>query len=208
MLNPVITIAREYASGGRHIGKELAAQLGINYYDRKILRLASDDSGINEALFGLSDEVPRRAALFRAVKNVYSGELIPPDSEGFTSNENLFNYQAKIIKELADTESCVLIGRCADFILKDRPNVLRVFIHAPMEYRMEIARGYSPHMPDREVKKLIQTTDRQRGAYYSYFTGGDWRDAGHYDLSIDSSRFTRAECVNIIRQNLELFLKK
>ena len=206
MFNPVITIAREYASGGRHIGKQLAKEMGINYYDRKLLRLASDDSGINEALFGLSDEVPRKASLFRAVKKVYTGELIPPDSEGFTSNENLFNYQAKIIKELADTESCVLIGRCADFILKDRPNVLRVFIHAPMEYRMEIAKGYSPHMPDRDVKKLIQTNHKQRGAYYEYFTGSNWRDADHYDLSIDSSRFSREECVQIIKKGLELFL--
>ena len=94
----------------------------------------------------------------------------------------------------------MLIGRCADFILKDRPNVLRVFIHAPMEYRMEIAKGYSPHMPDRDVKKLIQTTDKQRGAYYEYFTGSNWRDADHYDLSIDSSRFSREECVQIIKK--------
>ena len=78
--------------------------------------------------------------------------------------------------------------------------MLRVFIHAPMEYRMEIAKGYSPHMPDRDVKKLIQTTDKQRGAYYEYFTGSNWRDADHYDLSIDSSRFSREECVQIIKK--------
>ena len=123
----VITIARSYGSGGRTLGKLLAKELGINCYDREILRMASEQSGINEALFGQVDEKIKTMPLFRISNNIYKGEIFPPDSDEFTSDDNLFNYQAKIIKELAKTESCVIIGRCADFILKDEPDVVRLF---------------------------------------------------------------------------------
>ena len=130
----VITIARQYGSGGRTIGQMLAKELGVEFYDRDILRLASEDSGINERLFNQTDEKPHKGILSKIVKRVYDGELITPDSKDFSSVDNLFNYQAKIIRELAQEESCVIIGRCADYILKDQTNVVRVFVHAPKEY--------------------------------------------------------------------------
>ena len=202
----IITVARETGSGGLNITRKLADALGLPYYDRDLLRKASEVSGIHERLFGAADERIGLREMLSAAEKVYTGEILPPDSDDYISTRNLFSFQAKIIKELAETESCIILGRCANYLLEDRPNVLRVFIHAPMEYRMEIAKGYSPHMPDRDVKKLIQTTDKQRGAYYEYFTGSNWRDADHYDLSIDSSRFSREECVQIIKKGLELFL--
>ena len=109
----------------------LAEKLGINCYGREILRMASDDSGINELLFHRTDERLKGAGLFGLAKKVYKGGLIPPESDDFVSDQNLFNYQAKIIKELAAQESCVIVGRCADFILRDRPDVVSVFVHAP-----------------------------------------------------------------------------
>ena len=95
----------------------LAKELGINCYDREILRLASDDSGINEALFAQADEKLKSTRLFKIAKNVYRGEIIAPDSDDFVSNDNLFNYQAKVLKELAEKESFVVVGRCADYML-------------------------------------------------------------------------------------------
>ncbi len=134
MKKTVITIARSYGSGGRTLGKLLAEELGINCYDREILRMASDDSGINEALFGQTDEKLKKSPLFRiARKNPYKGGVIPPESADFVSDDNLFNYQAKVIRELAEEESCIIIGRCADYVLKDDPNVLRLFFFAPKE---------------------------------------------------------------------------
>ena len=116
MKKTVITIARSYGSGGRTLGKLLAEELGINCYDREILRMASDDSGINEALFGQTDEKLKKSPLFRiARKNPYKGGVIPPESADFVSDDNLFNYQAKVIRELAEEESCIIIGRCADY---------------------------------------------------------------------------------------------
>lgn len=124
----VITIGRQYGSGGRTIGQMLSEKLGIHYYDKELLKLASEDSGINEALFVGADEKLKSTRLFKIAHSVYHGELIPPESDDFVSTQNLFNYQAKIIKKLADEESCIIIGRCADFILKDYDNVLSVFI--------------------------------------------------------------------------------
>ena len=104
----IVTIARQYGSGGKTIGHMLAEKLGINCYGREILRMASDDSGINELLFHRTDERLKGAGLFGLAKKVYKGGLIPPESDDFVSDQNLFNYQAKIIKELAAQESCVI----------------------------------------------------------------------------------------------------
>ena len=132
MKKTVITIARSYGSGGRTLGKLLAEQLGINCYDREILRMASDASGINEALFGQADERLKRSPLFGILKkNPYKGGVIPPENSDFVSDDNLFNYQAKVIKELAEQESCVIIGRCADYVLRDDPDVIKLYFCAP-----------------------------------------------------------------------------
>ena len=139
MDNFVITIARQYGSGGRTVGEMLAKKLGIGYYDKDIIRMASEDSGIHETLFGRVDEYSSAKRPLFGKTGIYNGELIPPQSKDFTSDENLFNYQAKIIRELAEKESCVIIGRCANYILKDYPNVIRVFIHASWDFRMEKA---------------------------------------------------------------------
>ena len=135
----IVTIARQYGSGGKTIGQMLAENLGVNCYNREILRMASDDSGIKEELFNQADEKLRNNPLLGNSTRIYKGGLIQPDHGGFVSADNLFNYQAKVIKELAEKESCVFIGRCADFVLKDRPDVMSVFIHAPQDYCL--ARG-------------------------------------------------------------------
>ena len=111
MEHTVITIARSYGSGGRTLGKLLAKELGIHCYDRELLRMASEQSGINEALFGEVDEKVKSLPLFGISKKIYKGEIFPPESDDFVSDDNLFNYQAKIIKEVAAEESCVIIGR-------------------------------------------------------------------------------------------------
>ena len=149
--NRIITIARQYGSGGKTVGQMLAKDLGIDCYDREILRMASDDSGLNLQMFGNPDERRRNTFLTRAIKKVYKGEVIPPDSDDFASSDNLFNYQAKILKELAEQESYVVIGRCADFILRDNPNVVSVFIHAPFDYCV-----------DRGLEKQRRNTSRRQ----------------------------------------------
>lgn len=194
----VITIARQYGSGGKTIGEMLAKDLGVNSYSREILRMASDESGINETLFNKADEKLRNSPLLSITKRIYKGQLIPPESDEFVSNDNLFNYQAKVIKELAGTESCVIIGRCADFVLKDHPNVISVFIHGSKDYCMARALERSS-MSEKEMEKYIAKTDKYRGDYYHYYTGHEWNDARNYDLCLDSSKLGFEKCVKAIK---------
>lgn len=193
MDNIVITIARQYGSGGKTIGQMVADELGIPFYNRDILRLASEDSGINENLFVEADEKLKGTTLFRISKSVYEGELIPPDSDDFVSTRNLFNYQAKIIKKLAETESCVIVGRCADFVLRNYPNVMSVFVHADREFCLARAMERNS-MSIREMEKFINKTDKYRGDYYKYYTGQYWWDARHYDLCLDSGKLGFEKC--------------
>lgn len=199
----VITIARGYGSGGRTIGKMLAEELGIPFYDRQLLRLASDDSGIHEELFAKADEKLKKSLLFKIARKAYKGELIPPDSDDFVSNDNLFNYQAKIIKELAETESCVIVGRAADYILKDYDNVVKVFVHAPLKDCINTLKEMTGK-PEKELEKMIASIDKHRAEYYEYYTGRSWEDAKNYDLCLNSSQLGFSKCVEIVKAYLDI----
>ena len=199
----IITIARQYGSGGKTIGQMLANDLGIPFYSREILRLASDDSGIREELFNQADEKLRSNPLFGASKKVYTGGLISPESDDFVSSENLFNYQAKVIKELAEKGSCVIVGRCADFVLKDRADVVSVFVHAPADYCMERAMERND-MSRKEMEKFIAKTDKYRGDFYHYYTGNVWSDARNYDLCLNSSKLGFEKCVEEIKAYIKV----
>jgi len=196
MDNVIITIARQYGSGGKTIGQMLADKMGINCYEREIIRMASIDSGINEALFAKVDERIGTNS-FLKFKSIYKGDLIAPESDGFVSNKNLFNYQAKVIKELAKDQSCVIIGRCADFILKDYPNVVSVFVHASPEYCKQSALE-RVSISEKDISKFIEKTDKYRGDYYKHFTGREWYDLRNYDLVLNSEKLGREKCVDTI----------
>ena len=183
----VIAIAREKGSGGSDVAKLLSKRLEIPYYDRELLSKASDVSGINEKLFGRADERIGMKEMMLAAKKVYKGEVLPPDSDDYVSTKNLFSFQAKVIKELAQNESCIIIGRCADYLLADQPHVLSVFIHAPLEFRKGRVAEYSLSLSEKEIEKKMQDCDRRRSEYYKYYTGCDWKDATHKDISLDTS---------------------
>jgi cytidylate kinase len=202
----VITIARGYGSGGRTMGKMLAEELGVHFYDRELLRLASDESGINEELFGRADEQLKQSLLFRIARKEYKGQLIPPDSEDFVSNDNLFNYQAKVIKEIAEQESCVIVGRCADYILKDKDNVVKIFVHASLSDCVKRLEGMFS-IPEKELEKKILTTDKRRAEYYKYYTGRNWEDAQNYDLCLNSQQLGFDKCVEIVKNYLNIRLQ-
>jgi len=203
MKHVVITIARQYGSGGKTIGNMLADQLGIKAYSREILKLASEDSGINETLFNQVDEKLKNTLLFRVMRKEYNGELIPPESEDFLSNQNLFNYQAKVIKELAAAGPCIIIGRCADYVLAGNPNVVSVFVHASAEHNLRQVIERGAHS-GRDVEKFIQKTDKYRGDYYKYYTGHEWTDARNYDLSLNSERLGFDGCCEAIKRYIKV----
>lgn len=202
--NYVITIARGYGSGGRTVGKMLAKELGIPFYDRELFYLASEDSGINLSLFGESDEKIKKG-IFSPSTHKYTGELIPPESSDFVSNENLFNYQAKIIRELAESRSCVIVGRCADYVLRDFENLVDVLVWAPPETCVQNIveiEGLSEKEAERKIKKI----DKHRSDYYRYYTGHDWNDVRNYSFCINSGRIGFQKTAQAIRQFAELKL--
>ena len=199
----VIAITRTCGSGGTTIGKMLCNDLGINMYDKELLRLASDDSGINEALFANADEDVKNSILYKVSKHVYNGELIPPESGDFISDDNLFNYQAKILNELSERESYVVIGRCADYILKDNPNVFKIFIHASNEYCIQHEMDILS-LSEKEATKNIKKLDKYRSDYYYYHTGKKWEDVKNYDLSLDTSKLGFEKCVKYIKEYIKL----
>lgn len=200
----VITIARGYGSGGRTIGKLLSKNLGIPFYDREIIYMASEDSGINLELFGKLDEKVHKG-IFDPPTKKYTGKLIPPESSDFVSDENLFNYQAKIIKELADKESCIIVGRCADYVLKDRTDVARVFVWAPMENCIKNVMALEP-LNEKEAEREIKKIDRYRREYYRYYTGKEWDDYTNYELCLNSALLGFDKCAECIKSFVEIKL--
>ena len=193
----VVTLGRSCGSGGVEVGRTLAKKLGVEYYDSKLLRLASDDSGISEELFARADEKLKKTLLFKVSRKSYGGEVIPPESADFTSNENLYNYQAKVIRSLAEQSSCVIIGRCGDSILQDFPGLLRVFISG--SYDKCAAREAEDHAI--KLKAAYEKVDRinkYRADYHMYHTGKVWGHPGNYDICLSTDHLTPDECADLI----------
>ncbi|MCD8120230.1 MAG: cytidylate kinase-like family protein [Lachnospiraceae bacterium] len=181
----VITIGRQTGSRGRIIGRQLAEKLGVKCYDKEILTVAAKESGYSEDIFKYHDERPTNSFLFNLVMDSYSmGYPMSPYSD-LPLSQKVFVEQFNTIKKIANQESCVMIGRCADYALRDYPNLLRIFIHADLDYRAEnIAK--EDNISIDKARDVCQKTDKKRASYYNYYSDMKWGDAITYDLSINS----------------------
>jgi hypothetical protein len=184
----------------------LAKDYGIDLYDRNLLRLASEDSGIHEDLFLNADETVKKTLLYHVSKKVYNGELIPPESDNFTSDINLFNYQAKVLKELAEEESYIVIGRCGDYILRDRNHTISIFLTADKESCIahEMERLVCSR---KEAIKYINKTNKFRSSYYTYHTGRKWKDSENYDLCLNTGKLGYENTVKLNKKYVSLRLE-
>ena len=180
----VITVGRQYGSGGREIGTMLAEKLGIAYYDDMLLKEAAKESGLCEDLFRSFDERPK-SFLYSVAMDPYSFTMNHVMPKG-SIEQQVYLATYDTIKKLADKGPCVLIGRCADYALKDRDDVINLFITAPLENRIERVARRNGITRD-EAKERIKRTDKSRASYYNYYSSKDWGDAKSYDLCIDSS---------------------
>ena len=205
MQNFVITIGRNCGSGGSTVAKMLSERLGIELYDKNLLKLVSDNSGVSEELFELADEHLKNSLLFRVSRGAFDGTPIMPESGNYTADKNLFDYQARVIKGLADSSSCIIMGRCADWVLRDRFNVLRVFIGADRESCAELESKRSS-IPLSEAKIKVTEKDRRRSEYYRFYTGQQWSEPKQYDLCLNTDAFTYEQCVDIIISALKVKL--
>lgn len=182
----IVTIGRQYGSGGSEIGKRLAKDLGLHCYDKEILRMNSNESGIKESYFHLADERAGNRLLYKIINGLTPEMGAPSFGSDLVSADNLFRFQSEVIRKLAAEESCVIIGRCADYILEGTEGLIRIFLYADMEDRA--ARIRSKNLYDsNDVVKNIKCIDKERRDYHRYYTGRSWEDVGNYDLMLNTS---------------------
>lgn len=198
-MKKLITISRQYGSGGRIIGKLLAEKLGVPFYDKEIIDMAVEASGY-------SREVIEGAEMKAKSGFAYSLASALSFNEGsigtLSVNDRLFLAQFQVIKEIGDTEQGVIIGRCADYVLREKPGVTNVFIYGEMEDRM--ARAVASYGDDPEtIKNTINSIDKARANYYSYHTGYKWGDYRNYNLMLNSSYISEDEAAELIKDYVE-----
>lgn len=205
-MNYVITIARGFGSGGKLIGEAVAKLLDIKCYEKEILTMASEESSINESLFEETDEKLRGGYWRRKLRAIPKDTVITPMSREFTSDNNLFNIQKKIMNDLVKEESYVVVGKCADTVIQLGTPMLKVFIDAPISICIRnIANKMA--VSDQEAEKLILQTDKYRADYYKYYTGGkNWRDPLNYDIFLNTGVLSVDKCAQIIVNALEVKL--
>lgn len=190
----IITISREYGSGGRFVGQKLADELGIPFYDREIILEASRKSGLSPEFIETSDEKKPRSLLFDVATSLYGSSPMynpPPADKAFFA-------QAEAIRDFAASGSCVIVGRCADYILRDTPGLFRVFIHASREDRVQhIIKYYD--IPENKAEEYLAKIDRRRSSYRRFYTGEAWDMASPFDVTINMSTFDIDGAVAVIK---------
>ena len=203
----VITIGRQYGSGGREVGRRLAARLEIPYYDKEILSEASKDSGIAEELFEDHDEKPTRSFLYSLVTGVQTHGNPSTMYMDMPLNHRIFLAQFDTIRRIASDGPCVIVGRCADYVLRDQENVLNVFIKADKEERIRRIVEYYGADP-LKAEEQLKKADKQRASYYNYYATGSWGHIDNYDLCVDTGALGITGSVDLIAECVRLMDKK
>ena len=204
MENFVITFARGFGTGGKAIASQLAKELGIHCYENRILTLASQLSGLDENIFQEVNEKMRETSGFSSfLRGLPRSRRYISRNEKFVSDDKLFEYQSEIIKDLAEKGSCVIVGRCADYILRERKDVLNIFIYADMESKMERAVTYFG-LEKENVSAILKKKDKARSNHYKYYTDQEWGMASNYDLSLNSGILGIDGCVEMIEKALTI----
>ena len=201
--NLVITIGRQFGSGGRKVGRLLAEKLDIPYYDKELLAEAAKGTGICQEIFENHDEKPTRSLLFSLVTGMQMHGDPGSMYMDMPLNHKIFLAQFDAIRRIASEGPCVIVGRCADYVLRDKPNAVSVFVKADIRQRMERAvslYGVDPAKAEETVRKA----DKQRASYYNYYATATWGDVNNYDLCVDTGKLGIEGTVELIEQYLRL----
>lgn len=194
---PVITISRQFGSGGHEVGEKLAKRLELPFYDKELIALAAKKSGFSEEVFSDVDEKATSSLLYSMVMGSYAFGTRVPGINEMPINDKLFIIQSDIIKKAAAEGPCVIVGRCADYILKDRDDCLHTFIHASMEFRADrIVRLYGES--EQSPEKRLTDKDTRRRVNYKHYTDREWGMAQNYHITLDSGLIGIEKCVDII----------
>lgn len=197
-MNKIYTIGREFGSGGRLIGEKLANRLGIQLYDKELLQQAAKDSGLCKEIFENNDERPTNSFLYSLVMDTYSaGHFSSAPFLDMPLNHKVFLAQFDSIKKIADQESCVIVGRCADYALADNTECINIFVHADLKDRITRV-SKRDNVTENKARDMIQKKDKQRASYYNYYTSKKWGDSRGYDLTLNTSKLSIDDCVDLI----------
>lgn len=201
--NFVITIGRQFGSGGRQIGKLLAERLGVPYYDKEILAVAAKDSGICEEILEHHDEKPTKSFLFSLVTGMQMHGDLAHGYMDMPLNHKVFLAQFDAIRRVASEGGCVIVGRCADYVLRSNPNAVKLFVKADMKFRA--ARAIALHGVDEDkAEDYVRKADKQRASYYNYYATTTWGDVNNYDLCLDTAKLGIEGSVEMILSYLAL----
>lgn len=195
----VITFARQFGSGGHEVAKTTAEILGIPFYDKELIAIAAKESGLSEHLFDGLDEKPTNSFLYSLVMGVQSGASTYCRYGDVTGYDNIFRIQAQVIRQIADKEPCVIVGRCADYILQEYENLVSVFVHANIEQRIErIMQRYD--LKEKNAEDYINKTDKRRNSFYNFYTNRVWGSVDNYNLAIDTAQIGIKNAAEIIAE--------
>lgn len=200
-MQKVITLSRQFGSGGSEIANRLSERLHVPYYDKSIIEHAASESGIAKEHFEKADERRTNSFLFSLVSSHYGGTAAPIQLNDIITDDKLFIYTADSIKKFA-AEPCIIVGRCADDILRDYP-VIRLYVYADLDFRAErIRRLYD--LNDKAAITLIKKTDKKRASYYNFYTSKTWGAADNYDLCVSTSRLGIDKTVDLLEEYIRL----
>jgi cytidylate kinase len=199
----VITVGRQYGSGGAEMAKRLGERLGLHVYDKEILKMTSEESGIRESYFHLADEKAGNKLLYKIIKSLTPEKGAPSFGSDLTSADNLFRFQSEVIRKLAAEEDCIIMGRCADYVLEGMEGLVRVFIYADMDFR-EKRTIEKEYYAAKDAKKNIKRIDRERRDYFRYYTGKEWEFPENYDLMINTAAIGTDGAVETIKNYLKV----
>ena len=203
MKNVVITIGRQFGSGGRYVGRLLAEKLGVPFYDKELLSEAAKNSGICEEMFEEHDEKPTRSLLFSLVTGMQSHMSAGNFYMDMPLNHKIFLAQFDAIRRIAEEGPCVIVGRCADYVLRENPNAVSIFVKGDMPSKIDRAVKYYGIEPDK-AEERIRKADKQRASYYNYYATATWGDVDNYDLIVDTGVLGVEGAVELITKFLEL----
>jgi cytidylate kinase len=195
----IITIGREFGSGGHEVGRRLAAELGLKLYDKELLKLMAQESNICEQVLEDYDEKNTGSLLYSIMMDVYPSM----NYVGNTLQRQIYKAQYDTIRKIGEKGGCVIVGRGADYILRDIPRVTSVFIHASEEFRVSRIMEYE-HVNEQKAKDIISKADKKRASFYNFQTEKKWGSVASYNLSLDASDIGIDGCVSVIRAYLEL----
>ena len=203
MKKKIVTSSRQYGSGGRYIGENLAKAMGVPCYDEKLIDMVAKESGFAQSFVAEKGERMTGSLLFNIASSLSFANNVFSTNNGVTLQDEIYFTQNRIIKELADKGPCVIVGRCADYILREREDCLNVFIFADNESKIERAEKYF-NITREEAPAVLKKKDKARANHYKYYTDQEWGMASNYDLCLNSGLIGIEGCVKAIQQVLEL----